>query len=120
MGLFDTTTNAAVVTTLNLSRRQVLLVANNLANYDTPGYKSRALSFQSQLQSALGQGPSAVRAVTGQVVTAPGSLRPDGNNVSLTGQMTSLAEAQLLYQTSVQAFNTKVTELKIVTEGRAL
>ncbi|WP_430626482.1 flagellar basal body protein [Sulfobacillus thermotolerans] len=44
MGLFDTVTNQAVVTTLNLSRKAEALVANNLANYDTPGYKTETLS----------------------------------------------------------------------------
>jgi len=52
------------------------------------------------------------------VATQTGALRTDGNSVSLTGQMVDLAKAQLTYQTAVQALNTKVTEIKIVTEGR--
>lgn len=118
MGLFDTVTNQAILTTLGLSRRQETMIANNLANYDTPGYKAQGLSFQSELAKALHQGSRAVASVTGSVTTVTGSLRPDGNSVSLTGQMANLAQAQLTYQTAVQAFNNKVTEVKIVTSGR--
>ncbi len=118
MGLFDNVTNQAILTTLGLSRQQETMIANNLANYDTPGYKAQGLSFQSQLAKALNQGTKAVASVTGSVTTVTGSLRPDGNSVSLTGQMADLAQAQLTYQTAVQAFNNKVTEVKIVTSGR--
>lgn len=120
MGLLGNTTNLAIVQTLYLSHRQENYIANNLANYDTPGYKSQELSFQSQLSTALKQGPQAVGAVKGQVDTTTGALRADGNSVSMTGQMTDMVKAQLLYSTSVQAFNTKATEMKIVTEGQAL
>ncbi|MHB1955170.1 MAG: flagellar basal body rod protein FlgB [Sulfobacillus sp.] len=118
MGLFNTLTNQAILTTLALSRQQETIITNNMANYDTPGFKASGLSFQTQLAAALQQGPQAVAAVTGTVATQTGALRTDGNSVSLTGQMVDLAKAQLTYQTAVQALNTKVTEIKIVTEGR--
>ncbi|AUW94988.1 flagellar basal body rod protein [Sulfobacillus thermotolerans] len=119
MGLFDTVTNQAVVTALNLSRKAEALVANNLANYDTPGYKTETLSFQSQLAQAIAQGPAQVAQVKGQIVINPMALQPDLNSVSMTQQTTDLAKTQLLYETAVQAFNYKVTEVKIVSEGQA-
>lgn len=118
MGITDTVTGAAIYTTLRMSRKAEELITNNLANYDTPGYKSQTLSFRHQLKAAIQNGPAAIANVQGAVVTQTGSLRPDGNNVSMTGQMTALAQVQLLYQTAVQAFNQKTTEMKIVTEGR--
>jgi len=118
MDLFNNLTDAVIVTTLNLSRQQELYIANNLANYDTPGYKAQSLSFQSQLQAALNQGPQAVAQVTGTVTTLPGAIFNNGNSVDLTAQMASLAKAQLLYETAVQAFNAKVTAIKTVTEDK--
>lgn len=119
LGPLSNTTDAAIIATMNLSREQELYITNDLANYDTANFKARNLSFQSQLAQALGQGPRALMQVAGQVVTVPGSATNNGNSVSMTGQMANLAQAQLLYETAVQAFNQQVTEIKIVTEGKA-
>lgn len=120
MGLFDTPTGAVIAQGLNLSRRQELVTANNLANYDTPGYKAVSFRFQTALRQALSGGPGAIMAVSGTTVVDRGSLRPDGNSVSMTQEMATLTQAQLLYETSVQALNQKVTDLKIVTGGKPL
>ncbi|HBQ94679.1 MAG: flagellar basal body protein [Firmicutes bacterium] len=120
MALFNTTASQSVITTLNLSAKSEGMIANNLANYDTPGYKSESLSFQHQLQQALAQGPDQVAQVKGRVSVNSLALQPDLNSVSLTQQTTDLAKIQLLYQTAVQSFNYKDTEIKIVSEGRAL
>jgi flagellar basal-body rod protein FlgB len=112
-------TDAAIVATMNLSREQELYITNDLANYQTPGFKAQNLSFQSQLASALNEGPGAVLSVSGTVVTTPGSVANNGNSVSLTAQMSNLAQAQLLYETAVEAYNQQITEIKIVTEGKA-
>ncbi len=120
MGLFNTLSSQSVIKTLNLSAKSEAMIANNLANYDTPGYKSESLSFQKQLNQALAQGTQAVERVKGRVSVNTLSVQPDLNSVSLTHETTDLAKIQLLYQTAVQAFNYKTTEIKIVSEGRAL
>lgn len=119
MGALNSVTDQAIMQTMTLSRQQELYITNDLANYDTPGFKAKNLSFQSQLSQALAQGPQAVSSVSGQVVTTPGSVNNDGNSVSMTSEMTDLAKSQLLYETAVQAYNEKVTAIKIVTEGKA-
>ena len=118
--MFNTLSNQSVITTLNLSAKSEAMIANNLANYDTPGYKSTSLSFQHQLKQALAQGPQAVAQVKGRESVNTLSMQPDLNSVSLTQQTTDLAKMQLLYQTAVQAFNYKDTEIRIVSEGRAM
>ncbi len=113
-------TQAVVIQDLILSQKSEALIANNLANLETPRFKARELSFQGQLASALGSGPGAVRQVTGQIVTLPLDSRADGSSVSLTGQMSALAAVQLQYDLAVQAYNHAFTETQIVTEGKAL
>jgi flagellar basal-body rod protein FlgB len=113
-------TQALVASTLNLTQKSETIIANNLANYETPGFKASTLSFQGALASAMSQGPSAVLQVQGTVEQDPGSLRADGSNVSLTSQMTALAEDQLTYQMAVTAYNHAFTETQIVTEGKAM
>ncbi len=119
IGPLSNTTDAAIVATMNLSRKQELYITNDMANYDTPGFKAQNLSFQNQLAQALHQGPGAALGVTGTVATTPGSVGNNGNSVSMTAEMADLARSQLLYQTAVQAYNQKTTEIKIVTEGKA-
>ena len=119
VGPINNVTDAAIIQTMNLSRQQELYITNDLANYDTPGFKAKNLSFQNQLAQAMQQGSGAVMGVTGTVVNTPGSVDNNGNSVSMTAQMSNLAQSQLLYETAVQAYNEKVTEIKIVTEGKA-
>src|SRR5258708_39364705 len=68
-----------------LSARQKL-VASNIANADTPGYKTQDVDFQFEFMSMVnGQQPQAIQ---------PTGLteKPDGNNVSLDREARLLAE----------------------------
>jgi flagellar basal-body rod protein FlgB len=68
-----------------LTARQKL-VASNIANADTPGYKTKDLDFQSEFRSALrGMPPQPV-----EVAGLP--VRNDGNNVNMDREARLLAE----------------------------
>jgi flagellar basal-body rod protein FlgB len=72
-----------------LSTRQKL-VASNIANVDTPGYRTRDIDFQSEFQSALG---------TPRETEVPGlATKNDGNNVSIDRESRLLAENALRFQ----------------------
>jgi flagellar basal-body rod protein FlgB len=73
-----------------LSSRQ-RLVASNIANADTPGYKTQDIDFQFEFMSlAKGLQP--------QTVEAQGlSEKPDGNNVSVDREARLLAENQMRF-----------------------
>jgi flagellar basal-body rod protein FlgB len=68
-----------------LSIRQKL-VASNIANADTPGYKTQDIDFQFEFMTlAKGEQPSSI--------AAPGLVdKPDGNNVNLDRETLLLAE----------------------------
>jgi flagellar basal-body rod protein FlgB len=72
-----------------LSARQKL-VASNIANADTPGFKTQDIDFQFEFMSMVeGQGPQSL------TLEGPGSglvTKPDGNNVSLDREARLLAE----------------------------
>src|SRR4030095_3115205 len=73
-----------------LSARQKL-VASNIANADTPGYRTRDIDFQSEFQSMIEPaGPSVIE---------PDGLpaKNDGNNVTLDREARLLAEHALRY-----------------------
>ena len=67
-----------------LSARQKL-VASNVANADTPGYRTQDFDFQSEFLNATGGAPHATE-VAGLAV------KNDGNNVSLDREARLLAE----------------------------
>jgi flagellar basal-body rod protein FlgB len=73
-----------------LSQRQKL-VASNIANADTPGYKTKDISFQNEFQSVLDGGQPAVVEPEGLAV------KNDGNNVSLDRESRLLAENALRF-----------------------
>jgi len=77
------------------------LISSNLANVDTPGYRTRDVSFEAELRVARGgleeaNFTPAVRPVRGL------TERPDGNNVSLERETLLLARTQLGFSTAIQ------------------
>jgi flagellar basal-body rod protein FlgB len=72
-----------------LSARQKLVVSN-IANADTPGYKTQDIDFQFEFMSMVdGEGPQ------NMTVEGPGSgleTKPDGNNVSMDREARLLSE----------------------------
>ena len=73
-----------------LSARQKL-VASNIANADTPGYRTQDIDFQSEFRNAAGAMPQ-VSDVAGLM------MKNDGNNVSLDREARLLAENALRFQ----------------------
>ncbi|MDA8441509.1 MAG: flagellar basal body rod protein FlgB [Peptococcaceae bacterium] len=93
------------------------VIANNLSNLDTPGFKASSVQFENILAQSLDQGANlplltnapnqfgtpASDAVTPEITqNNTTSLRPDGNNVDIDQQMTDLAKNNL-YNDSLTA-----------------
>jgi len=96
-----------------LSARQKL-VASNIANADTPGYKTRDIDFQTEFQSAIaGFGP--------QVVEARGlAVRNDGNNVSIDRESRLLAENDLRFSIASNLLRDQIKSVKMaIEEGKS-
>ena len=104
-----TPTLASLEDYLRLSGVREQMIAANMANVDTPGYRTQDLDFSGELQRAMladAEGPD------GAPVSArmrPASLevnglleRPDGNNVDLDREGALLAEVQLQHEIGVQ------------------
>ena len=81
---------------LDLTSSQMKLTVGNMANIDTPGYKTQGFDFEQAFGSALnGAGDPAAGDVDGLVA------RPDGNTVSLDRESLNLAKSQLQFRTGV-------------------
>ena len=115
-----------------LGLRQKVL-ADNIANVDTPGFKRSDVNFDKVLQAAVDNqkniAVSQEDATTGSV-PATGmsaadfvvkdestSIRNDGNNVDIDTEMTKLAENTLHYNALVTMLTSHLSLLKQVIKG---
>ena len=94
-----------------LSARQKL-VASNVANADTPGYRTRDIDFQSEFLNAMG-GPPRISEVNDLPV------KNDGNNVSLDREARLLAENALRFQVASQLMKSQLRAVRsAISEGK--
>jgi flagellar basal-body rod protein FlgB len=86
---------------LDLAAFRQKLIASNLANVDTPGYRTRDISFEGEMRRAQDRlGP---QAPTPRVFEVQGLIeRPDGNNVNLEREGLLLARTQLQFRLGVE------------------
>ncbi len=106
-------------------RQQV--IAGNLANAATPGYKSKSLEFESLLERRLsGSGESdrsvldALNRTQPQVIRQEGTTaREDGNNVDQEKESVEMVRALIEYNYLVNSMSSQISRMKyVVTEGR--
>jgi flagellar basal-body rod protein FlgB len=95
---------------LDLASDQMKLTAANMANVDTPGYKTQGFDFAQEFSRALGGSASAETAP--QVGDVDGlTARPDGNNVSLDREGMQLAKTQLEFRTGVALLKSEYSQV---------
>jgi flagellar basal-body rod protein FlgB len=103
---------------LDLASDQMKLTAANMANVDTPGYKTQGFDFEQEFARQLNVSPLSLGANglggNGLEANGLGALdpqtsvvnglvaRPDGNNVSMDREGLELAKAQLRFRLGVQ------------------
>jgi flagellar basal-body rod protein FlgB len=93
-----------------LSARQKL-VASNVANADTPGYKTKDLDFQAEFRNLIeGASPQAVE--VGGLKT-----RNDGNNVSLDREARLLAENSLRFTLASNLLRSEIRAVRSAIQG---
>lgn len=128
-------------TGLNASMMRGEVIANNIANVNTPDFKASRVEFESMFQEALrkkteGEDGFAMRR------TRPGHLpfgddtislddiepvvtpltdktmRMDGNNVDIDIEASEQAKNGILYQTLLQKLNGEYTRIRLAISGR--
>lgn len=103
---------------LNVTVNRHAIVTRNMANIDTPGYRTQDLDFRSELERATAT-PGQIQ-LSSVVRPVPGLLeRPDGNNVNLDRESLLLAETQMQYRLGIQFVRTEIHRLlNAINEGR--
>ncbi len=78
--------------------------AANIANQNTPGYKSQAVAFEGAFREALASGASgeSLAAINPEVYTPEDSSeQADGNNVAVDREVLDQAQNNTLYNTYI-------------------
>jgi len=116
MSMIDTPLMRGLERVLDVSAYRHQVIASNLANVDTPGYRTRDVrEFAGEIEQAMAGGDepappgiSFAGATFARMSFAPvthklrGLLeRPDGNNVSVERESLLLAQNQLRFQVAV-------------------
>lgn len=114
---------------LNYSSTKQKVIAQNISNADTPGYKAKNVSFQSELNNAIstvtGQSTnskhfniqSSNRAGVTITTDRATSYNHTGNNVDIDKEMADLATNQIYYNAMIERISGKFNSLQTVIKG---
>ncbi len=114
---------------LSMRERRGEVLAANLANADTPGYKARDLDFKSILKQNLPLTQSMERTQTGHIAPQqllgahlmyrnPSQVSLDGNTVEANVEQAKYGENAVQYQASLQFINNKFSGLMSALRGQ--
>ena len=119
---------------LDLRSKRHNLIASNISNMDTPGYKGFDILVDEEIRK-MDNRPQKIRLEKANSMHFPireievddieyrenrsssFSMRGDGNSVNIDNEMTRMAENSLLYSASAQILTKKFAGLKMVIKG---
>lgn len=127
MKLFGTVTEG-LGAALDLYQARHTVLAENIANSETPGYRARDIEFADQLAAALtapqesGSTPAEPANMKMPMRIEPSidrsaTIKPDGNSVALDTQVGRLAENAFKIQALTQILSGRYQGLKRTIEG---
>ena len=101
----DDLTISTVHTALRGLTQRQKVIANNIANVETPGFVAQKVSFEDSLRAAVSGG--APTAANVAVTPSDHYANVNGNNVQLDDETMDLVDTGLQYQLMVEAMNAK-------------
>jgi len=116
---------------ISITQQRHTLIAGNISNLDTPGFKAKDIDFKTAMARALESGPelNLVRTNSEHIDLGKGTAHGietfededeyNGINwVNIDNEMGKLTENKLMYRTAVEALLRKIAILKeVIREG---
>ena len=106
-------------TALEIRSQRMAMLASNIANAATPGFKARDIDFNKALDAATADQPAstddAVESNVGYRVPVENSL--NGNTVELPVEQTQFAENAVQYKTTLQFLQGRVDTVMQALKG---
>ena len=117
---------------LLLYGQRVSVLASNMANADTPGYKARDIDFAAYLSGSPTGTPLGVTTTRPGHIATLGPDQPavdlqyrnpyqaslDGNTVEMAVEQAAFAENNVRYQASLQLINNRIAEMQFAIAGQ--
>jgi flagellar basal-body rod protein FlgB len=100
--VFESVTSVALNSALDGLALRQRVIADNVANIQTPGFLAGRVAFEDSLAAAVSGGSGAV---TPSVARSLAPTREDGNNVNLDSQTLANIDTNLRYQLATQAIS---------------
>ncbi len=105
------------------AREQV--ISENLANYETPGYQRKYVTFEQELLNKLSKKGTSFAQRSEEIAdivpeehtTVSAGLREDGNNVDIEVENIEMARTQLNYSFTVQNLDDYFSRLRTAITG---
>lgn len=103
------------------------VINSNIANLDTPGYKSKSVAFEDILNDTLKTSftnnesfENKLNAIKPQIIeNTQTSMRDDGNNVDIDEQNIELTRVMIQYEFMSRSISSDISRLKYaINEGR--
>ncbi|MGA3042374.1 MAG: flagellar basal body protein, partial [Bryobacteraceae bacterium] len=110
-GIVIDSLSASLEQYMNVISLRQKLVASNIANADTPGYKTQDVDFQDSLRSAIDGGSPTTVQVSGLAV------KNDGNNVDLDREARLLAENAMRFNVAASLMHSELQQVKEAIQG---
>lgn len=112
----DTSLTRSLQKYLDTATLQLKLTAENMANVDTPGFKTKGIDFDKVMSENLSQesfGPMRTDPLQLQAGSLIDGLisRPDGNNVSMEREGMKMSEAQMKFRTGVALLKQEISQI---------
>ena len=134
MRILNDAINTVLVKQMDACAMRQQVIANNIANVNTPGFKKSTVNFQQQLRAALGNSSMEIKATNKRHIAggSPNKLeglsprvdRVDGtsmkagqNNVDLDEEMVNLTANTLMYQFAARVKSDRANSLSYVIKG---
>ena len=102
LGMPDAVSSVLATTLDGLATRQSV-IADNIANVDTPGFRAVSVDFESSLSAALQRGEMPTSGVRATTLPSNAPAGTDGNNVDLRQESLSAIQTQFQYQMMTRA-----------------
>ncbi|WHU01662.1 MULTISPECIES: flagellar basal body rod protein FlgB [unclassified Sphingomonas] len=105
-------------TALAVRSQRMGMLASNIANASTPGYKAKDVDFRAALNSATSGTGSIDTAIDANTLyRVPLQPSADGNTVELTTEQTAFAENAVAYQTTLSFLNGRIGQITRALKG---
>ena len=128
-------TDRLIMESVNQRSKRTEIINSNIANAETPGYRSIGYDFEEQLQELrpthgnLSLKTSDTKHLKQEFIKMDGTIEPDvylkptesvsndGNTVDLEKEMSSLSKNQILYRMAIETLNKKIGQIKYAING---